>query len=1187
MNLKRFLVVVFAFLVVLSLGSTRLAAQTNTTGDISGVVTDPSNSVVPDAKLNLKDNSKGNAQDTKTNKDGSFRFYLLSPGSYTLTVAASGFQVQSRQIQVAVGQIFTADVQLSLGVSTQTVTVTEAAPLIQTENGDTSTSLTQQQVSQVPNPGNDLSAIAQLAPGAIMNTQGGFGNVEAFGLPATSNLFTVNGMDDNDPFLNLNNSGATNLLLGSNEIQEADVVTNGFSTAYGTFSGINVNYITKSGGNDFHGNAVYYWNGSALNANDWFSKANGDPRPFDNANQWAASIGGPIKKDKLFFFANTEGLRVLIPSPSNINVPTAAFETAVVNNLTDLGLNASIPYYCQNLAGICPGATALNAKDGSGIFNLFNGVKNQANAQDNLPPGQVVLANGDIGNTGDGCSNFTGLGVIDTGVLAPTVRSRFSSRSRPSGVGTGSTVTCAQSIREVPTNFAPEKQVAGRVDWNISNNDRAYMRVQYDQGVQPSFTDPVSSIFNASSNQPEYQGQLNETHTFSPTLTNQFLLAATWYSAIFGPPNLSATLAQFPTTLSFGDSSLGGSGACAGVVGTGLACDDFIWPQGRNVTQFQVGDDVSKTIGSHTLRVGGKLHKNYVSDHDFGLFDSGFEAPLSLADFANGGDGPGGVGSIYIQDFPQSLNQPVRLYEIAGYVLDEWRARPNLTISGGLRLEHASNPVCATNCFANIGVPFGNIGTVAPYNTIINSGRGPALLGYTNLQWEPRISFAWQPFGSGSSGMRSNFVVRGGIGIFYDIFPGQISDNLAQNSPLDNSFTIASPLLGGSCPGFLAPNQTPGSNVFDCASAAQTAFQSAFTSGASAVNAVPGLTFTQPQTKAPQYQKWNLEIQKGFGANDSISIGYNGNHGIHEPIFNNSLNAFGFGTLPATAASSQFGELQQVQSAGVSNYNGVTASFQHHFSGWAGRGVFQFNYTFSKAMDEVSNGGFNGFTSNSILNLQNPFNAQQNYGPADYDARHVVNANYVWELPVRKALMGHGWAPLVDGWQVSGALFYRTGFPFTVTDGALDGALTGQNYFAAVYPVPLSAVNSNCSGESHAGPSGVSCFAAGTFPASGSETGFAPQGFRNAYRGPKYFDTDFSFAKKTKIPGWERGEFQLGLQFFNLFNHPNFTLPISNIANPQFGTIQLDVSPPTSILGSFLGGDAAPRLIQVKAQLVF
>ena len=191
------------------------------------------------------------------------------------------------------------------------MTVTEAAPLIQTENGDTSTALSAQQVSNVPNPGNDLTAIAQLAPGVVVNSQGGYGNVEAFGLPATSNLFTMDGMDDNDPFLNLGNSGATNLLLGSNEVQEADVVSNAYSGAFGTFSGLQVNFITKSGGNQYHGNAVYYWNGSAMNANDWFNNDDGLPKPFSNANQWAASFGGPVIKDKVFFFVNTEGLRVL------------------------------------------------------------------------------------------------------------------------------------------------------------------------------------------------------------------------------------------------------------------------------------------------------------------------------------------------------------------------------------------------------------------------------------------------------------------------------------------------------------------------------------------------------------------------------------------------------------------------------------------------------------------------------------------------------------------------------------------------------------------------------------------------------------------------------------------------------------------------------------------------------------
>ena len=179
---------------------------------------------------------------------------------------------------------------------------------------------------------------------------------------------------------------------------------------------------------------------------------------------------------------NTEGLRVLIPVPQTFLVPTQAFEAATVQNLTNLGDTASIPYYCQDLAGICPGVGPLPGS-GAGIFNLFNGAKNLNNAQDNLSPGNFL--------PGGGCSN-----VLNTGAFA------------------GFTGPCAESVREVPVNFAPEWQIAGRFDWNIGPNDRAYVRVQYDHGVQPTFTDPVNSIFNATSDQPEYQGQMNWTHTF-------------------------------------------------------------------------------------------------------------------------------------------------------------------------------------------------------------------------------------------------------------------------------------------------------------------------------------------------------------------------------------------------------------------------------------------------------------------------------------------------------------------------------------------------------------------------------------------------------------------------------------------------------------------------------------------------
>ena len=1151
MNWKRFKLVAFALLAALSIGSSRLAAQTSTTGDVTGIVTDPSNSIVPDAKVMLKNESKGDVQESKTSREGVYRFYLLAPGPYTVEVTASGFQGVSRHVDVAVGQIQSLNIQLSVGTSSTTVTVTEAAPLLQTDNGDTATAMTEQQVSQVPNPGNDLSYVAQLAPGTVMNTQGGMGNVEAFGLPATSNLFTMNGMDDNDPFLNLNNSGATNLLLGTNEVQEVDVVTNGYSGSYGTFAGINVNYVTKSGGNDFHGNLVYYWTGRAMDATDWVTHADGEPKPFNNANQWAASLGGPIKKDKLFFFLNTEGLRVLIPVPSTILIPTTAFEQATVTNLTNLGLTNSIPYYCQNLPGICPGVSALPGS-GAGIFNFYNAVKNLGSA---VPVTTPVM------------------GVNNTGCGNPSLNSA----ATPIPVLVGAT-SCTLSVQETPINFAPEKQIAGRADWNIGTNDRAFVRMQYDQGVQPSVTDPINSIFNITSNQPEYQGQLVETHTFSPTLVNQVLVAATWYSAIFKSPNLPATLAAFPTDLELGDGSLSNIGGAIG----------FVFPQGRNVTQIQAGDDVSKTWGNHGVKFGFKFHRDYVSDHDNGVLTNGLQVPISLTDFFNGGG-----STEMVQNFAVSTNLPIRINNVAGYVQDEWRIKSNLTLTAALRLEHNSNPNCATDCFATFagGLAQGIANEGEPYNALIQTGRSQALYSYQNLQWEPRMSFAWQPFGTATGMLKSNFVVRGGVGIFYDIFPGQIADNMAGNSPLLNAFTIGTPSINGTCAnGYLSPNQA--GNIFDCLTAANSAFNTAFYGGANTVSAVPGIVTAAHNMQAPQYQKWSLEIQKGFGSNDSIDIGYYGNHGIHETVVNPSLNAFGFADLPAVQPQNQFGEITLVETEGVSNYNGLVASYKHRFNGLGG-GLIQFNYTYSHAFDEVSNGGFNSFSGSSLA-PQDPYNLRNNYGASDYDVRNNFNANYVWQVPVRKAMRGHGWAPLVDGWQVSGTIFARSGLPYSVIDGEEDSILSGNQYFGTIRPdIVNPAVNTSCGNVKASIPTlanggmPTACLSTSDFVPAASETGFGAQGLRNKFRGPNYFNTDFTVLKNTKIPRWERGQLGIGFQFFNVFNHPNFSFPNNDTASGVLGETFGLVSPPTSILGSFLGGDASPRLFQLKAQLTF
>jgi hypothetical protein len=215
-----------------------LRAQTTTSGGLTGVVSDPSHAVVPDAIVELRDDAKGTIHSTKTDGDGVYRFFFLAPGKYALTVSHAGFRMEGQEIDVLLGPAGTRNITLRLEGTSATVKVTDEVPLLQAENGDASTTMNLLQVSQVPNPGNDLTYIAQTAPGAIMNTDtfgvgNTPGNVSILGMPGTSNLFTINGMNNNSLFSNTNNSGALGMMLGQNEVEEASTVSNGYSAQFG------------------------------------------------------------------------------------------------------------------------------------------------------------------------------------------------------------------------------------------------------------------------------------------------------------------------------------------------------------------------------------------------------------------------------------------------------------------------------------------------------------------------------------------------------------------------------------------------------------------------------------------------------------------------------------------------------------------------------------------------------------------------------------------------------------------------------------------------------------------------------------------------------------------------------------------------------------------------------------------
>jgi len=1114
-----------------SYGAPAVHAQSLIAGDVAGTVTDAVGAAIVGAKVKATSQETGAIITGVTSGTGGYRFSLLKPGSYVISASAPAFKTATVTITVAVGQITTQDIKLAVGAASETVEVSSSAQLLQTDTPQLATELSLEQLENIPNPGSDITYAAQAKPGVVMNSEAGtstgltgYGNFSAFGLPGTSNNFTVNGMQVNDPFLNLNNSGPSNLLLGLNDIQETDVVTNAYEVQYGSFGGLQLNSISRSGSDKFHGNLLYSWNGRSLNANDTFNKnvnyvgttSTGAvdvlTRPFSNFNQWAGSVGGPVLKNKLFFFFNTEGISFITSSQTVVYLPDSSFQSSV------LGTDGQCDDSSSSLYAAGSGSQCAFYQS---VFALYNGTPNISHAVENpLVPGQLQLS--------------------------------------------------------VPSKFnLTEKMYTGRVDTNLTGSDKAFVHFKYDNGIQPSYTDPINSAFDADSKQPDYEGQLSETHTFGTRAANAFLMTGSYYSAIFVNKDPSKELSTFPMDLRWYD---------------GFASDlnniAYAWPEGRNVTQYQFGDDFSYTMGKQTLKAGVAFKKDDVTDADTGILNT----PLVFTDAAYG-DFQSGQSLLGVQNFTTNLELPLALYTLGFYGQDQWKPIAKAAVTAGVRVERNSNVACRKSCLSNFGGDFFTLAASAPldsasgaYNQQIKSGLSSAFTSYQAFMIEPRVGFTYSP--------DAKTVVRGGFGIFTDVFPGTIADTMLDNPPLTLEFQI----LGATFGGVGMPLQPTASGSYQqLAAGANTTFQSGFKSGGSAASmlaanpnySVPSFTTVSAKLHYPTYDEWNLQIERGLSRSQSIQVGYVGNRGYHEPDQNMGVNATGGYGLPASVAPApSFGQITEVESVAVSNYNGLIASYL-----FQGHGLnAQFNYSWSHALDEISNGGILPFDGGSYTNQVNPHRLADQYGNSDYDVRHYFSGNYLYQMP-------HFGGPkiLTAGWQIGGTMYWGSGNPFTpvayLSDWGIEGYPTNQlEPLTPIAPAPGVNVPHHC-GPSSANPS-TPCLTLSDFAYMGNTATPSTVPFgaydRNQFFGPHYFDTDATLLKSFDIPHTgDQGKFELGLTAFNLLNHPNFGLPHVNIDASQFGTTTVAVGPPTSIYGAGLGGDPSVRIVELNARFVF
>ena len=1127
-------------------------AQTSTTGSISGTVTDPSGAVVPNATVTATSSGTGATRTVQTGANGSFTIPQLQLGEYRLNITASGFRTADiGPLAVQIDQVTTQNVTLELGQATQTVEVTAQGSIIQVDNPNTTTTVSAQSIANLPNPGGDLTFEAQFAPGGVMNNTGGYGNVEFNGLPATSNNFTIDGLDANDPFLNLNNSGATNLQLGLDAIQEVSVNTTSYATDQGRLGASQINYTTKSGTNQIHGQLHEIWNGSLFNTADYFVNATAGQKPRSNVNQFGGNIGGPIIKDKWFYFVDVEGTRIVIPIvASNTVTPSLNYQDYVLNQALPNG--GYDPVFSRNLP-----AQPAEIPFYKNIFSLYG------NPGGNPLPeiGCPLNANGTTITGGTGA---------------------------PDGSG------CANQRTFNLINFAKETLVTAKVD-RAGTKNQLWWRFQLDNGQQPTYKDPVNSIFDAISIQPERNGNAGWTHTFGPTLVNNFNPGFSWYSAIFEPLDLQKTLSAFPIDLFSSFAGLGGI--------------DYVWPQGRNVNQWQLNDTMTWTKGAHEIKFGENLRRVLVSDHDFGVLNTPLVEPFDLPAFTFG------AADLGVENFPVSLDEPIGIVNLDTFFDDTWKVTPKFTFTYGVRATWNSDPKNQQDLYAALPGDFYSIShdVNTPLNQVLKTNQ--AFLfpqGTPLIFFQPRGAFAYQ--------LKQNTVIRGGFGVFSDIFPASLADSMAENPPYDPQFVggpFGSPGIGGNA---IAPG-VPGS-VETAMAAANQAFQAGFKSGALSCaaptalappNCVPAAGVTavpEGQMQYPYSMQWSLGVQQQWANNWGLQVQYVGTRAVHQP-FSDSVNGFQtacagcFSPWPYnTPPDERMGGVTQYVAGAMSTYGGLQTSVTKRLS----HGLqFTGNYTWSHCLDTISNAGGTFSPTSSVNPI--PGELYRYYGNCDYDVRNSFNGNYVYQLPFHASA---GWLnQAIGGWQVSGDLFLRTGFPFTMQSAdcgnyIIQGSgLCFANQIPGVNPysklMTIQGVTqpgqvqwlNPAAFESVIDPSTNTCVGAGGVEANNAANCQYGTMGRNTLFGPGFFWSDFFLTKRFKLT--ERFALRIDGQFYNVFNHPSFNISggpaagIPGIASTLvgFGTINQEVKPPTGLLGSGLGGDNAVRMIAFQARLEF
>jgi hypothetical protein len=1168
-----------------------LSFAQDATGRIAGTITDPSGAVIPGVQVTVTNIATQASRKTSTNQDGYYQILALPIGNYKVTAEHEGFStVASNEYKLLINQALRVDIKMEVGAANQTVEVGAQAAAVETVNATLGQSVTGRTLTNMPLNGRDTLDLALLQPGVTESNDdnGGAGNFSIAGGRTDSVTFLLDGGQNNDLLDNSN-------LIDPNPdaIAEFRLLTSNYTAEYGRNGGGIISVVTKSGTNQIHGSVFEFFRNRVLDANDFFNIQQGIPRLDLKRNQFGATLGGPIVKDKIFFFLAYQGQRQVKAEPDNDSPVFTPLE--VQGNFSQSvngGPDPNVAAFLQSNPFFQPNPTLA--------------------AQAIIDPTQI---------------NSVAQAYIKAGLIP----------SAPGGL-------LSTSLDAVDNR----DELTAKFDFNLSSKDKISATVSLNRQGDP-YTGTLNPLdfatvpgFASRTQANYYFTNIGYTRVFSPTLLNEFHFVSHRSNFLSDTP---AHILPPPSAFGIGVTPDVPTGPTNLLFDTGLAIGNSENGPTRYVENtFSWTDSVSWTRGKHNWKFGGgftpyqeNLVYDFIINGEFDYFGSGgIGSGNSYADFL--------LGIPF--DYSQSAKAPsnIRTKNTYGFAQDEWHARRNLVLTLGVRYEY-STPKSDTQGRSFSVIPgeqshrFVNAPTGLVFPGDPGAPRGSNFPDKTNFA--PRIGFAWDPTGSGKTSL------RGGFGMFYDILKAE--DNL--------QFNGQAPFVGSAGLFFGVPNSPAGpinymNQPFPNAcvtfnadgTCAQLGVPNSFPSKppSSDVSFAPfvpinsnGIVYVvDPHLRTPYVYQYNLSLQRNLFAGIVMETNYVGSssHGLTslkdiDPMILGTTTRV-LNQLPGNATCGTivgipcFGQIPEFQNTSNANYNALEASLTRQpKDSPIGVVYFTLGYTYSHNLDNAS-----GFRQrNAYVPAYSP---DLYYASSDSDVRNRITFSGGWDLPFDRAWTG-GPKRLTKGWSLYPIVTWRTGFPFDIgaslpgvsdptnpgTSGAGDPFLTN----AAVLG-PLTTFNPDHQRTIDEITYGVNSVTGGcqitTTPVTGNFY-FDPNSFsnvplensayfdggtpnpcfpsldpvhnpkdrtyglhRNTLRGPGLTNMDLALAKTTAIT--ERISLEMRLEFFNVLNHPEFAQPTfadnaTNINSPVFGQI--------TTTGTFRG--ATPRIGQLAARVTF